>query len=452
MTSRLLLVRNNVIALPAFAYSLQERTTEGLCWDQEREEIVIEAVNALNTLPDCGDVNYDSTLLKNELKSATDEVQNIETNAVFGGCLIRHFGHFCHESLSRLWWLASGDNSSESVKDICLTLREMEADVYFFMPRWLDDGKDLLPYMNEILAGLGLSANRIRIIDRPVRFSRLLIPAQIWGFNLSWQSIDHYFCCNSRNMMMSLFANFQPKITTEISFQSDKIFVTRSGLPLHLGRLIGDLLLDHMLASAGYYIFYPEKFSIKNQINVFSKAKNLVFIDGSSLYLLWFSRLHKSAKISVILRRKQGMWICDKVRELLPNNCSIEWLFIDELIGENVTSLRDWESHNVVNLGNIVYRLTGNVSVKLSDTAHEALSTYVNDLVSHNSSAQLSGILHLLISSLAIRNTDADLRPYGFLKRAKRKLGSWKRCFITNWGFLKKATSPAARLKPSSWR
>jgi hypothetical protein len=57
--------------------------------------------------------------------------------------------------------------------------------VVFFMPRWLDSGQDLPAYMAEVLEGLGLALNRIRILLGPTRMRHLLIPAQCWGGSTS---------------------------------------------------------------------------------------------------------------------------------------------------------------------------------------------------------------------------------------------------------------------------
>jgi len=45
---------------------------------------------------------------------------------------------------------------------------------------------------------LRLSAGRIRIMDRPLRFRQLLIPASLWGFALQARELDHHLGCDSR--------------------------------------------------------------------------------------------------------------------------------------------------------------------------------------------------------------------------------------------------------------
>lgn len=171
------------------------------------------------------------------------------------------------------------------------------------MPPWLETGKDLLPYMAEILSGLGLPPDRIRILERPIRFRHLLIPVQSWGFSWDRQAWDAHLGCDSRELMRSLLTSYKAPAGPEGEAAPTKLYVTRSGLPLNMGRLIGDVMVDQLLASAGYAIFHPERHDIAAQIRVYSQARDIVFMDDSSLYLLWFAPLQPGARITAPVER-----------------------------------------------------------------------------------------------------------------------------------------------------
>lgn len=276
------------------------------------------------------------------------------------------------------------------------------------MPTWLDDGKDLLPYMQQILAGLGLGPQRIKIMVEPLRFSRLLIPAQAWGFDLDSVALDHHLNCDSRALMRSMFAGFRdpsggspaPAIQAVRGGQADKVFVSRTGLSLNLGRPIGDAWLDVVLGDSGFLIFRPEQYSIYQQIAVFEAARELAFIDGSAMYLLWFAKLRPGARVSIILRRRQGVWMSEKVRALMPLSVPIDWRVIDEVIGEDLTSGKDWESHNLLDLHAIARRILAVRQLKPSPQAEQALAGNLEALAAESRPEDLARILQALMSRM----------------------------------------------------
>ena len=169
MASPLLRGFDGVLALPSARFSVDARETEGLIWDPAPERIVAEALPTLFTYPPQDALRWDDAGLRSAARQAGVEAETLAAPAIFGGCLIRHFGHFLHESLSRLWWLAPLAGLEGPAKEAALRLQQLEGDVVFFMPRWLDEGKTLLPYMEEILGLLHLPASRIRILQRPLR-------------------------------------------------------------------------------------------------------------------------------------------------------------------------------------------------------------------------------------------------------------------------------------------
>lgn len=406
----------DVLALPQIQFDLDGRRPEGLVWDPARERLIEEALPNLQTLPPRQALQLDEKSLIPLAEQSWLEAETLEEPAVYGGYLIRHFGHFIHESLSRLWWLAPPEGMEQAAQDASRHVQELEANVVFFMPQWLDNGKDLLPYMEEIFSLIGLPARRIRILQRPLRFRQLWIPACAWGFATNPQVLDQRLGCDTRALMRHFLASVQEK-GPELDPPS-KVYVTRSGLPLSLGRLIGDVVLDPLLADAGYDVFHPEKVSIAEQIRVYSQADDLIFMDGSSLYVLWLTRLRQGARVRVILRRRQGRWMCQQLLALLPAAPSIQWQVVDGLRAEALTSGQDWQSHNVADLACLLQQLLGEVPSVLPKPAQELLAAYSHQLVQDSSPEQLSRVMEALMTSLA---TDVP-RPISRQRRLYRKL------------------------------
>jgi hypothetical protein len=303
-------------------------------------------------------------------------------------------------------------------QDASQLLQHLDADVVFFMPEWLDNGKDLLPYMEEILALLGLPARRIRILQRPLRFRQLWIPACVWGFATHPQTLDQRLGCDSRGLMRHLLASAQ--VEAPALDPPGKVYVTRSGLPLSLGRLIGDVLLDPLLADAGYRVFQPENVSLAEQIRVYSQAKDLIFMDGSSLYVLWLAKLQPGTRVRVILRRRQGRWMCQQLLELLPAAATLDWEVVDALRAEALTSGQDWESHNVADLASLLKHLLGAVPSVLPEAAQEVLASYSQQLVQDSSPEQLARVMEALMTALATEGPKRLSRPKRLYQKIRR--------------------------------
>jgi hypothetical protein len=142
---------------------------------------------------------------------------------------------------------------------------------------------------------------------------------------------------------------------------------------------------------------------IASQIRFYSQASEIVFIDGSAHYPLWFARHQPGTRISVILRRRQGHAVCASFRELLPDAHRNHWRVMDELLGEALTSDKDWESHNLFDFAALARQLALAApfpSVQLM----RALDSYVQELVRHSSEEQLSGILQGLLAELLLKH------------------------------------------------
>jgi len=433
MTSPLLTTVDGVVALPSCRVRVQDWHSQGVLWSRERQDLVSEALPAIHSLPRRDEISADAAELAALLARAEEEGDSIEEAAIFGGYLYRHFGHFCHQSLDRLWWLGRGDPQQPSIAELCAELRQQPLAVVFFMPIWADDGKDLLPYMREVLLGLGLAPERIRIIDRPLLCRRLLIPTPVWGFRLDQGRLDQQLGCDTRAMMRSLFAGFHNQRRAAEPEQpaaaqsAEKVYVSRSGLPLNLGRPIGDALLDDLLSGAGYRIFRPEQETLRTQLATYAAAKELVFMEGSSLYPLWFTPLRRDVAITVILRRRQGLWICEVIRSLLPEADRIRWRVLQEILGEGLTSDKDWESHNLLDLASLSRRLTGRQPAAFSPAALRALNQDLEGLARELDPPQLASILEVLLTSLSLprsrRRGHPAVRLRAWLSRLKAALG-----------------------------
>jgi len=308
--------------------------------------------------------------------------------------------------------LGKGISRHRVSQEICSYLQAQALDVYFFMPPWLDHGKELLPYMLQILEGLGLDRQRIRVIVEPVIFSTLLVPAQVWGFDLQPGPLDQEIGCDSRALMRSMLAGFQrvqPAATAPRPTEPAgalKVYVTRTALDPRMGRPIGDSWLDEVMQAAGYLVFSPEQHSIDHQVRMFSEASDLIFIDGSALYILWLAKLRPRVRITMILRRRQGLWLAAKVKQLLPASQPICWRTIDAVLAERLTSEHDWLSQNLLDLGLIARQLLAPRPVPVSFAAGQALVRDLQGLTHQLEPEAITRVLEALFRKALVPDQD----------------------------------------------
>lgn len=114
---------HGVVALPACRFHLHGRGTQGLIWDPLANDLVVSALPAVVSLPARREIQLDAAELEAQAGQASAQAPTLERTAVFGGSLLRHFGHFCHESLARLWWLGQGIRAAPSAKPSAQTFR-----------------------------------------------------------------------------------------------------------------------------------------------------------------------------------------------------------------------------------------------------------------------------------------------------------------------------------------
>ena len=90
----------------------------------------------------------------------------------------------------------------------------------------------------------------------------------------------------------------------------------------------------------------------------------------------------------------------NKVRALMPVSVPIHWRVIDEVIGEELTSGKDWESHNLLDLHAIARRVLAVRQLKPSPQAEQALVGNLEALAAELRPEDLARILQVLIGRM----------------------------------------------------
>ena len=197
---------------------------------------------------------------------------------LWGGVLWAHFGHFLVESTSRLWGLAHLQRDVRGV---------------LFVPKRPTVGNEVRGFQKEFL-DLMAPGLRIHVATDPTRVAELVVPGQGFGLGKITRGTGKY-----RNAIHSRFAR-------DVAPQGpEKLYISRSGLGLGKGGLLGEEHLEDLLVAEGYTVFHPQDHTLKEQIARYKAARKVIAADGSALHL--FAMVGRpDQKLAIVLRRESG--------------------------------------------------------------------------------------------------------------------------------------------------
>ncbi|MDB5663931.1 glycosyltransferase family 61 protein [Cypionkella sp.] len=200
---------------------------------------------------------------------------------VWGGKLLDHFGHFLIESTGRLWAL-------DHLKG--------QIDGIVFIPEGNMTGETVAPALKGFqrlffdLLGITLP---IKVLTRPTRFETLEVPGQ--GFGIGPMAGG-----------TALFRDFmQNRFGASVAADGpERLYISRSQLPLDLGGILGEARLERYLTDCGYETYHPQNHSLTEQIARYKAAKQVVGLDGSALHL--FAMVGTPQQRVALIKRRSG--------------------------------------------------------------------------------------------------------------------------------------------------
>lgn len=241
-----------------------------------------------------------------------DPFKELSGKHVFGGLLQNeHFGHFCAESLSRVWALSK---LSPSFNSIIFYLRVPTQPIRNFV---FDFFRALDPDL------------KISFVSDFTRIEELAIPEQL-GHSINGFIYGH-------PAVREGFKNLRTFKRGGIN----KVYVSRTGLKNNEGGVLLERVIEANLEDEGYLIIHPEKLSIREQLEIYNSADKLIFSDGSALHLYAFVA-RPEQKAFTIWRRKRNETFAWQVRSFggpeLTGTASVRKLYVPQ--GDGITSSR----------------------------------------------------------------------------------------------------------------
>lgn len=236
---------------------------------------------------------------------------------LFGGFVRVHFGHFIVECMAPLWAL---DHIDEAIDGI------------LFLPFHDPSPQDPPHVINRLnrtvrqwLAGFGVHEN-IEIVREPTRVEKLYVSENGMGFYEKFRGSSYF-----QKFMRTRNADSSAADRTT---NRRKLFLTRTGLSIKKGQVIGEAALERSFAAAGYEIYAPEQHSLGAQLDAYRTASHIVGVEGSALHVPPIT-CASDCRVAVISRR----WSREKLHQsfgqqfegfagvtpVLINTCTAFW-------------------------------------------------------------------------------------------------------------------------------
>ncbi len=186
------------------------------------------------------------------------EISDLAGRHLYGGVARVHFGHFLTETISRLWAL---DHLGKPVDSI------------IFQPIYHRTAKTILSTPLRQIVEVLSDGLPVQAFDTPVRAEELVVPSQGVG-HFGWSTGTPEFRRFVRSRFEAAFAANGP----------DKLYISRARLANGDRHLDQEEQIEAMMIAAGYTIFHPERYSIREQAEHYLAARRVVGGDGSAFH------------------------------------------------------------------------------------------------------------------------------------------------------------------------
>ncbi|MFQ6548735.1 glycosyltransferase family 61 protein [Aestuariibius sp. 2305UL40-4] len=205
------------------------------------------------------------------------EILTLEGRYMYGGPMFGHFGHFLMDTMSRIWAIGH--------------LRDKIDGVVFTPKTNTGNVEHVVTVQTPMIRAFGLD-KPVHLITDPTRVDMLYVPTQGVGTGSGWEIASEAFREHMREYGGKTVAPDGP----------EKIYISRSELPVQRASYLSEKILESHLEAAGYAIIHPQKLPKEEQIARYRAARYVISPDGSPLHMLAYVG-PKDQKVAIIARR-----------------------------------------------------------------------------------------------------------------------------------------------------
>lgn len=185
--------------------------------------------------------------------------------AIFGGVLHNHFGHFLMESLGRLWMA-----NDPAFRHLPILVQTPWGRPQFSKP---DDFSAI------ILDLLEIDPARLQVVTAPLQVGLLHLPEQLYGFH-NFHAPAPEFVAFLRVAQANIL-----RLAAPVAQPAAKVFMSRSDwqdqAPTR-GIAAGLRRFEDYLRGEGWHIVQPETLSLRDQLVIYATARTVMICEGSA--------------------------------------------------------------------------------------------------------------------------------------------------------------------------
>ena len=240
-----------------------------------------------------------------------EELDYIDETVVFGGVVYHHFGDTLSQSANRLWYLADHPD---------LPFR------YVFVLRpgfdsWFQPFFDLL----------GLTPDRMIIIDKPTRFKSIIVPDEacyiLSGASKEWLKPFNLIRDNVRKKIG--VGPYKKIYLSRTSFSKYKHLSDETTL---IADEIGEEYYERFFERRGFHVVHPESIPFAEQVSIMMGAKEIVCPFGTLSHLALFA--DNGVKHTSIIKTNE-LW---KHQLVIASVKELDWYYFEGTINPLPTS------------------------------------------------------------------------------------------------------------------
>ena len=246
----------NVVVIPLLKKDADERQISGPIWPDW--ETQISARHCRYGAP---------------MDLCPSEPENIEIEVdeplIWGGDMHEHFGHYISEYASRILVSLKVDGKKKILFG-CQALPLARTGLF-------GDAPD---HFQQITNWFGLPPERIMFCTETMRVSELWVMPQTEQI-VDLHRPEHQLAVSDAYLDLLDENTRRNRLVPE---EHETVFVSRGKLPIKLERHGASEYLDTVLQKLGVFVYYPEENTLEDQLAVYAGAKQLIFVEGSSVH------------------------------------------------------------------------------------------------------------------------------------------------------------------------
>ncbi len=214
-----------------------------------------------------------------------------DETVIYMNFFIAHWGHFLIDVVSRLWYVIQKLQEKENVKIAYI----------------VEKGKNnqISGHYLEFLNLLGIAKENLISIHQPTKFKKIIIPE-------SALYPGKYYTKEYKFIFDTIKENVED---TEVPY--DKVYFSRQHLKTANKKEIGEKSIEKWLQHNGFKIIAPEKYTVKQQIQIMKKSNVVAAISGTLPHNLLFA--NDETKLLIInktIRVNRHQFLIDEIRHL----------------------------------------------------------------------------------------------------------------------------------------